>query len=116
MISAAEARANAATAAEENKIKFEQEADTLIVEKTAPVGDETVGEGGMSVGITLTSCDGRVADVVIDKLSQAGFDVAVAADTAVGSKAGQLVFTLYWSKDRGGNPGTVTRPKTAVID
>ena len=115
MLNANDVRTNAAAAAEENKAKFEQEVTALVDEKIAKVVEAAAADGLMSVGVTLKSCDKKVAAAAIEMLSQGGFDVAVAADASSDDGPGQIVFTLYWSKDRGGNPGNVTRPKMVVI-
>ena len=128
MLNAAEIRANAVESAEQNKIRAEQEAkeaearkaqraetiEHLVEEEIAAIVTLAAQEGTMSVAITIDSGEAEVFEAIVERLSEAGFDVAIARNTATEEEPGCVVFTLYWSKDRGG-AGSVTRPKTVEI-
>ena len=108
MLNAAEARANAAGAAERNEQANLATAETIIAEKIEPAIVDAVDEGLTSMAIQLEGCTPAVADIVYAQLAEAGFDVAVAAMCKPGSKVLDInCMTIYWTKDRGGEPGKI---------
>lgn len=116
MLNAAEARANAAGAAERNEQANLAAAQAVIEEKIEPAIMEAVEEGLTSMAIQLEGCAPAVADIVYTQLAEAGFDVAVAAMSKPGSKVLDInCMTIYWTKDRGGEPGKISKPKTIVV-